>query len=61
MVENGLLTVKFLRILSGTTVLFQVFYQHGAGGRLRQVKNFVQNMTLQMPTMAEILLNSQVM
>ena len=27
---------KFLRILSGTTVRFQVSCQHGAGGRLRR-------------------------
>ena len=61
MVESGLQTERFLRILSGTTVRFQVSCQHGAGGRLQQGKNFVQNMILQMPTMAEIPLNSQVM
>ena len=38
MVESGLQTEKFLRILSGITVQFQVFYQHGAGGRLQQGK-----------------------
>ncbi|SUO36316.1 endo-beta-N-acetylglucosaminidase [Streptococcus pneumoniae] len=30
--------VRFLRILSGIIVQYQVFFQHGAGGRLQQGK-----------------------
>lgn len=38
MVKNGSQMVRFLRILSGIIVQYQVFFQHGAGGRLQQGK-----------------------